>query len=147
MAVIKMEPGKDLVSIKEKMNRIFEESISRSRAKGDLEAVSWSPPVDIYENEDCIVLRAEIPGMKKSDIDVQIHGDTLVLKGLRRRTRESPDENYLLLERSFGSFTRTFKLPRIVESEGVVANYKNGVLELILPKAKDVKPKKIRINP
>jgi len=143
---MKWEPIKDLLNIKERMNRIFEESIARSRGKKDFDAVSWSPPVDIYEHEDCIVLKAELPGIKKSDINIELHRDTLILKGHRRRKKESLEENYLLLERHFGSFTRIFNLPKMVQPDGIKASYKNGILELILPKAKEEKPKKIQIS-
>jgi HSP20 family protein len=145
MAVMKWEPIRDLISIKERMNRIFEESIARSRSKEDFEPVSWSPPVDMYENEDSIILKVEIPGINKSEIDVQLHRDTLILKGKRSRKKESSGEKYLLLERSFGAFTRVFNLPKTVRTDGIQANYKNGILELVLPKAKEAKPKKIKI--
>jgi HSP20 family protein len=147
MPVVKWEPVKDLIAIKERMNRIFEESIARSRGKKDFDAMAWSPPVDIYEHDDCIVLMAELPGLKKSDIDIQMQKDTLILKGERKRKKESPHENYLLLERSFGTFTRIFNLPNAIQRDGIEANYRNGILELILPKAKQTKPKKIRIAP
>ena len=145
MAVVKWEPIRDLIAIKERMNRIFEESIARSRGKKDFEGMAWSPPVDIYEHDDCIILMAELPGLTKSDINVEIQKDTLILKGVRKRKKESQNENYLLLERSFGTFTRIFNLPKPVQEDAIQANYKNGILELVLPKAKQKKPRKIRI--
>jgi len=146
MAVVKWDPFRDLVSIQDRMNRLFEQTLSRSRGEEGVTATTWTPAVDIYETADTIVMKAELPGVAREDIQIQIDGNTLTLKGERRFARDVQEESYLRIERAYGSFHRSFALPATVQQENVRAVLKDGVLELVLPKAEDSKPKRISVD-
>ena len=146
MAVVKWDPFRDLVSIQDRMNRLFEQTLSRSRGEEGVTATTWTPAVDIYETADTIVMKAELPGVAREDIQIQIDGSTLTLKGQRRFAKDVQEESYLRIERAYGSFHRSFTLPATVQQEKVRALFKDGVLELTLPKAEDSKPKRISVD-
>jgi len=146
MAVVKWDPFRDLVSIQDRMNRLFEQTLSRSRGEEGVTATTWTPAVDIYETADTIVMKAELPGVTREDIHIQINGSTLTLKGERRFARDVQEESYLRIERAYGSFHRSFALPATVQQENVRAVLRDGVLELTLPKAEDSKPKRISVD-
>jgi HSP20 family protein len=146
MAVVKWDPFRDLVSIQDRMNRLFEQTLSRSRGEEGVTATTWTPAVDIYETADTIVMKAELPGVTREDIHIQIDGSTLTLKGERRFARDVQEESYLRIERAYGSFHRSFALPATVQQENVRAVLRDGVLELTLPKAEDTKPKRISVD-
>ena len=146
MAVVKWDPFRDLVSIQDRMNRLFEQTLSRSRGEEGVTATTWTPAVDIYETADTIVMKAELPGVTREDIHIQIDGSTLTLKGERRFAKDVQEESYLRIERAYGSFHRSFALPATVQQENVRAVLKDGVLELTLPKAEDSKPKRISVD-
>lgn len=146
MAVVKWDPFRDLVSIQDRMNRLFEQTLSRSRGEEGVTATTWTPAVDIYETAETIVMKAELPGVTREDIHIQIDGSTLTLKGERRFARDVQEESYLRIERAYGSFHRSFALPATVQQETVRAVLKDGVLELTLPKAEDSKPKRISVD-
>jgi len=146
MAVVKWDPFRDLVSIQDRMNRLFEQTLSRSRGEEGVTATTWTPAVDIYETADTIVMKAELPGVAREDIQIQIDGSTLTLKGERRFAKDVQEESYLRIERAYGSFHRSFTLPATVRQEKVRALFKDGVLELTLPKAEDSKPKRISVD-
>jgi HSP20 family protein len=107
---------------------------------------AWLPAVDVSETGDKITVKAEIPGMEAKDIEISMVGDTLTLKGEKKAEREEKEENYHMVERSYGSFSRTMKLPATVDADKVEATYKNGVLTVVLPKKEEVKPKAIEIK-
>jgi len=107
---------------------------------------NWIPSVDILEKEGNIVLRAELPGMNEKEIELKVEGDTLILKGERKMESEDKKSNYHRIERSYGSFTRSFRLPDTVDSEKIDADYKNGVLTITIPKKSEVKPREIPVK-
>jgi len=107
---------------------------------------NWIPSVDILEKEGNIVLRAELPGMNEKEIELKVEGDTLILKGERKMESEDKKSNYHRIERSYGSFTRSFRLPDTVDSEKIDADYKNGILTITLPKKPEVKPREIPVK-
>jgi len=107
---------------------------------------AWVPAVDIHEKVDSIVIRAEIPGVDRNDIDVNIEDGMLVLSGERKREAEFTEENACRLERTYGSFSRRFSLPKTVDASKVDATYENGVLVVTLPKAEEAKSRKIKIK-
>ena len=107
---------------------------------------TWTPPVDIYETDEALVLKAELPGVSKEDVHVEIHQNTLLLRGQRRHEAEVKEENYHRVERAYGSFQRSFMLPTLVDQEHVQATYHDGVLELRLPKSEAAKPKRVAIQ-
>lgn len=146
MAIRRWDPFKDLLTLQERMNRLFDEVLPRTREEETLERGVWSPAVDIYETEDSIVLKAELPGVKREDVSVEIKDNLLVLKGEKKFERDVKEENYHRMERAYGAFQRSFTLPNIVDKDKVRARYKDGVLEVILPKAEEAKPKQIKVE-
>ena len=149
MAVDRRDPLKDLAQLQDKMNRIFEDSLSLLRTGEGKELFalgSWVPPVDIYETEETIVLSAELPGMKKEDMSVEIKDNTLTIKGERKFERDSAAKSYSRIERSYGTFQRVFTLPHLVQQDKVKARYENGILEIILSKAEEGKTKHIKVE-
>ncbi|MCX5885952.1 MAG: Hsp20/alpha crystallin family protein [Proteobacteria bacterium] len=149
MAGDRRDPLKDLAQLQDKMNRIFEDSFSLLRTGEGKELFalgSWVPPVDIYETEDTIVLSAELPGMKKEDMSVEIKDNTLTIKGERKFEHESEAKNYSRIERSYGTFQRVFTLAHLVQQDKIKARYENGILEIILPKAEESKTRHIKVK-
>jgi len=124
--------------------RLFDEPSFRGfRAPASLTA--WTPAVDIFETEHDVVLKAELPDMKESDIDVRVEKNTLTLSGERKYEKEFSEENALRTERYYGTFSRSFTLPNTIKQDGVKAEYKNGVLTVTLPKLEEAKPKQIKV--
>jgi HSP20 family protein len=146
MGVVKWDPFRDLLSIQDRMNRLFEATLSRSRTEEGMSASTWAPPVDIYETSDRIVLKADLAGLSREDIDIRVQNTTLTLRGERRFTKDVQEENYLRLERAYGPFERTFTLPATVRADDIQASFKDGVLEVSIPKAEGDKPRRIRIE-
>ncbi len=130
------------------VGRLFDEFFNDFPFTGSLAEgkENWVPSVDILEKEGNIVLRAELPGMTEKEIELKIEGDTLILKGERKMESEDKKSNYHRIERSYGSFTRSFRLPDTVDSEKINADYKNGVLTITLPKKPEVKPREIPVK-
>jgi len=146
MAVVKWDPFRDLISIQDRMNRLFEQTLSRSRGEEGAAAATWTPAVDIYETLDTIVIKAELPGVVREDIEIQIDDNILTLKGERRFSKDVHEESYLRIERTYGSFHRCFTLPATIHQEKIRAVCRDGVLELTLPKAEGSKPRRIAIE-
>ena len=146
MAVVKWDPLRDLLSIQDRMNRLFEQTLSRSRAEEGIAASTWSPAVDIYETPETIVMKADLPGLSREDIEIQIRDNTLTLRGERRFAKDVEQENYLRIERAYGAFQRNFTLPATAQQDKIRAVFRDGVLELMLPKVEGTKPKKIAIE-
>lgn len=146
MAVVKWDPFRDLISIQDRMNRLFEQTLSRSRGEEAVSPAAWTPAVDIYETADTIVMKAELPGVSREEIQIQINDNTLTLKGERRFAKDVQEENYLRIERAYGNFHRSFTLPASIRQETIRAVFKDGVLELTLPKVEVSKPKRISIE-
>jgi HSP20 family protein len=106
----------------------------------------WSPSVDVFENDDKIVLEAELPGMKADEVDVSIENNIVTIKGERKFEKKEEKDNYHRIERSYGSFTRSFTLPRTVTGDEASADFENGVLKITLPKREETKARKIEIS-
>ena len=107
---------------------------------------SWAPPVDIYETDEGLILKAELPGVSKDAVSIEIHQNTLILRGERKREAEVPDHRSHRTERAYGAFQRAFVLPTLVDQEHVQATYKDGILELRLAKSEAAKPRRIAIQ-
>ena len=147
MAVVRWEPFRDLLSLQDRMNRMFDESY-RGRSASDDWALggTWAPAVDIYEHEGNIVLTAELPGVDPKDVDVRVENNVLTLRGERKWNTDVQRESYHRVERAYGSFTRSFTLPNVVDTEKIKADFEDGMLKLVLPKREEAKPKQISIN-
>lgn len=144
MSMMRWDPFADMAQLREQVNRLFEQSLTRTGQP--VAAQAWAPTVDIYETESTIVLCIELPGMQADAIDIQITGDTLTIKGERQLDREQTGRQYVRVERAYGPFQRSFTLGLPIEQTKVAANYRDGILELTLPKAEAVKPKQIKID-
>jgi len=127
------------------MNRMFDDAGRTWRSDEPAATTTWSPAVDIFETEGEIVVKAELPGMERNDIGVNLEKNVLTVKGERRFTKETKDDNYHRIERSYGTFSRAFSIPTTVDEEKIRADYKDGVLKIVLPKKEQAKPKQIRI--
>lgn len=144
MSLMRWQPFEELMSLREAMDRLFEESIVWPRSW--LAPAAQSFATDIYETKDDVVVKASLPGVKPEDIDVSVVGDTLTIKGEVKEEKEVKEQNYIRKERRFGSFCRSFTLPVSVNPDKATAEFENGVLTLTLPKAEEVKPKSIAIK-
>ena len=111
-----------------------------------LSTTAWNPSVDIFENDNDVVIKAELPGMNAKDIEVRLENNVLMLKGERHFEKETKEENYHRIEREYGSFSRAFALPTVVDGDKVVAEYKDGILKIVLPKKEERKPKPIKVE-
>ncbi len=149
MAIVRWEPFRDLLAIQDRMNRIFDESVRGMNRQGDDDWAlggAWAPLVDIYEREGNIELKAELPGVDSKDVDVRVENNVLTLRGERRIDKEVKRESYHRVERAYGSFSRSFTLPSMVDTERIKAEFKEGVLHLTLPKKEEAKPRQISIK-
>ncbi len=147
MATQHWDPFRDLATLQDRMNRLFEESLTRSRrGEEDTIASGWAPAVDIYETDNEIVLKAELPEVDKKNLDVRIENNTLTIRGERKFENEVNRENYHRIERAYGSFARSFALPNVVDPERVEATFKDGVLKLVLHKKSGTRPRTIKIE-
>ena len=145
VAITRWDPFRDNTTLQERINRMFADPLARMG--GDESAYgAWLPPIEILEKEDNLVMRAEIPGMNQKDIELQVENGVLTLKGEKKREREVKDENVHRAERYYGSFVRTFALPTTVDVDKIRANYKDGVLEVMIPKAETAKAKRIAVQ-
>jgi HSP20 family protein len=145
MAIIRWDSFRDMNVLREKMNRLFEDAFTGRGEEKEITTSTWAPAVDIFENENEVVLTAEIPGIDEKDIEIKIEDSTLTLKGERKFEKETKEENYHRIERSYGSFYRAFTLPQSVDTDKVQAEHENGVLKITLPKRQELKPRTVRI--
>ena len=145
MAIIKVDPLREFAAMNDRLNRLFGNVYLRDEDTGF--RGSWVPSVDIYETDKHdLVLRAELPGMSREDIDVTVENSTIILKGEKKFDAEVKEENYRRIERSYGTFHRSFTLPNTVDAAKVAAEYKNGVLTITLPFREESKPRTINVE-
>ena len=133
------------LTLQDEVNRLFEDNFTRERS-GHADLATWAPPVDIYETENELVVKAELPDFQDKDIDVRITNNTLTIRGERKFEKDVREEHYLRIERAYGSFMRSFSLPNTVSSENIRADYRNGVLTLHMAKREESKPKQIKVS-
>ena len=136
MTIRRWDPVRDLLTLQERMNRLFDESLSRGRPhEPALDSPTWSPLADVYETPDSFVVQVEIPGLSQDEVDVEVDADQLTLRGERRIGAQARPESFHRMERSYGSFSRTFRFDVDVDPSGVTAELHDGLLRLALPKA------------
>ncbi len=140
------EPVRELANLQDRMNRLFSDTFGPVTSQESLSAGSFVPPVDVYEDEQGIRLKMEVPGIDEKDIDVQLENNLLTVRGERKLESETKEENYHRIERRYGSFTRSFTLPNTVNPEDVKAAYAKGVLTISLGKRAEARPKQIKVN-
>ena len=140
------DPFREFNTLQDRMNRLFRDSYGNEGHDEALTTSSFAPAVDVYEDEHNVSLKIEIPGIDDKDIDVRVENNTLTVHGERKFEKEEKEENFRRVERSYGSFTRSFTLPNTVDVEHVLANYDKGVLKITLPKKAEAKPKQIKVQ-
>lgn len=145
MAITRWDPFRELAQLHDRLNRIYGEGIRRDdelMSRGD-----WMPPVDIFQNDKHeIVLKAELPGLRREDIDLTVENNTLTIRGERKHAHEVKEEQYHRIERLYGSFSRSFALPNSVDAGNVRAEYKDGILTVVLPAREEAKPKQVQVQ-
>jgi HSP20 family protein len=140
------KPFRELERVRREMDRLWDSFFEERPTRRVEEVREWLPSVDIAETEKDIVVRAEIPGIDPKDIDISLANDLLTIKGEKKQEKEEKEENYHLVERSYGAFTRSVRLPGEVQNDKISASYKNGILKVTLPKSEEAKKKEIRIK-
>ena len=143
--ITRWDQPRGLTALQDQVNRLFEDNFTRDRS-GHADLATWAPPVDIYETENELVIKADLPDVQEKDIDVRVENNTLTIRGERKFEQNVNEDNYLRIERSYGSFMRSFSLPNTVSSENIRAEYRNGVLTLHMAKLEESKPKQIKIS-
>ncbi len=144
MVHIKWEPFRDLMTMQDRMTRLFDETLARIW-KEEAQGAVWTPPVDILEREKEVVLKVDLPEMVQSEIDIKVEENTLIIQGERRFIKEA-DANYLQIERPYGTFHRHFTIPRTIDQEKIKASYKDGVLLVVLPKKEEGLSRQISVD-
>ena len=142
-SITRFEPFRGVTSLQERINRLFDEAFNRSE-EGSL--TSWAPAVDIFETEHELVVKADLPEVKPEDLDIRVENNILTIRGERKFEKKVSEDKYLRVERSYGSFSRSFSLANTVNTEAIKADYKDGVLTLSIPKREEAKPKQIKVQ-
>jgi HSP20 family protein len=144
MAITRWDPFREVVALQNRVNSLFRDF--NEDADSPLVAASFTPPVDVYEDNQKVVLKLEVPGIEEKDLDIRVENHTLTVKGERKFEKEEKEENFHRIERRYGSFYRAFTLPSTVDTENVEAKYNAGVLKLELKKKPEAQPKQIKVN-
>jgi HSP20 family protein len=138
------EPFRGANTLQDQVNRLFNDVLERTSEESNLTA--WAPSVDIYETEHELVVKADLPEVDPKDLDIRVENNILTIRGERKFEKNVNQENYLRVERAYGSFARSFTLANTVNAEAIKADYQNGVLTLSIPKKEEAKPKQIKVN-
>jgi HSP20 family protein len=146
MAVVRWEPLRELSSLQNEMNRLFNTAFDAPAPAGNSGAMRrWVPAMDLVETDDSFILRADLPGMTQEDVKIELEDNVLTVSGERKSQHETKQEGYHRVERAFGSFSRSLTLPKGVDADAVTAKFDNGVLEISVPKPEERKPRRIAI--
>lgn len=145
MAIIRWDPFRDWLTLRERMNRLFDESFAGREEEQGLMASGWRPTVDIRETDKELVLTAEVPGVKEDEVEINVEGNSLSIRGKREIEKETKEEDYHRIERSYGSFYRSFSLPGYVDPDKIKAEMEDGLLKLTMPKKPELKQKKVKV--
>ena len=144
----RLDNWSDFGTLQDRINRMFDDTF-RSLTVSDsenMETGNWTPTVDVVENNDNFLVKADIPGVKKNDLKVDVKDGTLTIKGEKKQEEKVEKDNYIRVERSYGNFVRNFTLPANVDASKINAKFTDGVLEITIPKKEEAKPKEIKIN-
>lgn len=137
-------PFRGVSSLQDQINRLFDGAFDRSSDEGNL--TPWAPAVDIFETEHNLIVKADLPDVKPEELDIRVENNILTIRGERKFEKKANESNYLRVERSYGSFSRSFSLSNTVNTESIQADYNNGVLTLSIPKREEAKPKQIKVR-
>jgi len=138
------QPFRGASSLQEQINRVFHDVVGHAGEESNL--TPWAPSVDIYETENELVVKADLPDVNPQNLDIRVENNVLTIRGERKFESKVNEDNYLRIERAYGSFSRSFSLANSVKTEAIRADYQNGVLTLSLPKREEAKPKQIKVN-
>jgi HSP20 family protein len=138
------QPFRGATNLQEQINRVFGDLVGRTGEESNL--TPWAPAVDIFETENELVVKADLPDVNPQDLDIRVENNVLTIRGERKFENEVNEDNYLRIERSYGSFSRSFSLASSVNADAINADYQNGVLTLSIPKREEAKPKQIKVN-
>jgi HSP20 family protein len=142
--IARLEPFRGLSTLQDQFNRLFNEQLRNHSEESAL--TTWAPAVDIYETTNELVVKADLPEVNEKDIDVRVENNLLTIRGERKFEKSVSEENFLRVERTYGSFSRSFSLPNTVNAEKIGAEYKNGVLTVTLPKREESKPRQVKVT-
>lgn len=145
MALTRWDPFRDFMALEQELGRIFERTLSPGEQIARRSGGFWTPAIDVYERDAELIVKAELPGIKAEDVEVTVEDDTLSIKGERKQTEEVKEEHYYRVERRYGSFERLIPLSTTVSKDAIKATFKDGVLEVSLPKAEEAKAKRVKI--
>ena len=143
-SITRWDPFRGLSTLQDEVNRLFDSTYQANPNRSTLTA--WAPSVDIYETENELVVKADLPDLTEKDIDVCVENNMLTIRGERKFDQTVKEDNFLRVERSYGAFSRSFSLPSTVDTEKIQASYKNGVLRVELPKRAESKPRQVKVN-
>jgi HSP20 family protein len=133
-------------TLQDQINRLFNDAFERTTSSEESNLTAWAPAVDIYENEHELVVKADLPDVDSKDLDIRVENNILTIRGERRFEKKVNEDQYLRVERAYGSFSRSFSLANTVNADGIKADYQNGVLTLSVPKREEAKPKQIKVT-
>ncbi len=142
--IARWEPFRGVTTLQDQINRLFNDAFERTGEQSNLSA--WAPAVDIYETEHELVVKADLPDVDPKDLDIRVENNILTIRGERKFEKKVNEENYLRVERAYGSFARSFTLANTVNTDAIKADYQNGVLTLTIPKREEAKPKQVKVN-
>jgi HSP20 family protein len=142
--IARWEPFRGVTTLQDQINRLFNDAFERTGDQSNLSA--WAPAVDIYETEHELVVKADLPDVDPKDLDIRVENNILTIRGERKFEKKVNEENYLRVERAYGSFARSFTLANTVNTDAIKADYQNGVLTLTIPKREEAKPKQVKVN-
>jgi HSP20 family protein len=143
-SITRWDSYQGLSELQEQVTRLFQSAFPRRSDNSAL--TTWAPAVDIYETENELVVKTDLPEVNQKDLDVRVESNMLTIRGERKFENKVEQEAYLRVERTYGAFSRSFSLPNTVNSEAIKADYKNGVLTITLPKRAESKPKQVKVN-
>lgn len=146
MNIVKYDPFRELRHLQDDMTRLFTGVMPASSNREEMTHGAWAPRVDIFEDKDRLILEAELPGMNRDDFEISVENNVITLSGERKVEKKTEGDNYHRVERSYGSFTRSFTLPQTVTADGATADFENGVLRVSLPKREETKARRIEIT-
>src|SRR6201981_3096911 len=138
------QPFRGATTLQEQINRVFGDVVGRTSEESNL--TPWAPEVDIYETENELVVKADLPDVNPQDLDIRVENNILTIRGERKFEAKAHEDNYLRIERAYGSFSRSFSLANSVNSDAIKADYHDGVLTLSVPKTEEAKPKQIKVS-
>jgi HSP20 family protein len=145
MSIVKYDPFRELRSLQDDMTRLFSGVMPSGFNREEMTHGAWAPSVDIFEDKEHLILEAELPGMNREDFEISVENNVITLRGERKFEKKTEGDNYHRVERSYGSFTRSFTLPQTVTADGATADFENGILRVSLPKREETKARRIEV--